>query len=152
MVGGGLPEWVNDFSDLAGYANLLSVVPTFIAVLLVPHHFFRRVGAQGKRPIPLAVAPTKLIVQTAVLAGLCLLPLGYRAGGRLLLLAVIAIAFSSPIWVALLVGLTAFFAKAFREGGGRGPLLAFLFLVLLELAPLLPLETMTCRCSWLRHY
>lgn len=103
LFGGSVPEWATNATSLLGHLNLLSVVPTFLAVLFVPKHFFEHVSRRGSRATFLSVPPVRLIFQSAAIAVICLAPVEIKMKSIVVPLVAAAIALTSPVWLGVVV-------------------------------------------------
>jgi len=109
VFGTSTPEWVRDMTSLLGNFNLVSALPTFVAILTVPNHFFQHVTRRGKPALPLSLSPVKLFLQSAAIVtlGLSLPGVGtilHPDGKDLkyIVLAILAIVICSmPVWLTL---------------------------------------------------
>jgi len=70
ILGPGVPPWLEDTSDLLGLLNLAAILPTLLAILITPQHFFRRLRSDGGSTIAFGMTPVKLTLQTAIIVAL----------------------------------------------------------------------------------
>jgi hypothetical protein len=90
---------------LISWVNLLGALPTLFAVFFVPRHFFRHVQTDGRKAIFLSIPPSKLILQSCALGGICAGVIGYRLTRSAELLIILVIALLSPLWMNCMIAL-----------------------------------------------
>jgi len=105
LFGHELPHWLKDVIGVAGYFDVITFIPTFLAIALGSRHFFRRVPIILKSKHPLYMTPLKFVTTGCA----WIVALGYlvaKYGGIELpwtrnqaFMAVAAIIFTTPIWV-----------------------------------------------------
>jgi len=65
LLGPQSPVWFQDLKPLVSPFGSVALLPTFIAVVMTPRHFFRRLPRSGDRPNRYAIRPLKFLLDTA---------------------------------------------------------------------------------------
>src|SRR5262249_24898830 len=121
-----VPEWLRGLGELLEepfqHVMLFRAIPTIVAMLLVPRHFFRHVDENGKGTIPLKASPMKLVLQTYGLVGVCLWMSGQTFDRETVSTALAVISITSPLWMFAFVGMIGAIGILRREFKGPVPL------------------------------